>query len=112
MDERDAKAEQPCSVQNFSGYILINNGTKNNAYIISSNHPFFKSEYIKVYVDDCSLIFSVPTIDYNGKMYKPHRNRKSIEWYSFGITNELLITGKFYVDIEESTEDELVVYYR
>jgi hypothetical protein len=93
--------------------ILINNNKHQNQYVISSKHSIFKNEYIKVDVDNCSLIFSIPTIDYNGKMYKSQINNNNNEWRFFSITtNELLITGKFKVDIDESTEDKLIVYYR
>jgi hypothetical protein len=94
--------------------ILINNGKNKNQYLISSKHPLFKNEYIKVDINEFSLIFSVPTIDYNGKMYKTQINNNNKEWRSFTFTKslELIISGKFYIDTEESTEDELVVYYR
>lgn len=98
--------------KSVSGIILINNGKNQNQYIISSKHSLFKNEYIKVDVDYHSLIFSIPTIDYNGKMYKPQNNNKSKEWHCFSITNEFLLTGKFEIDTEESSEDELIVYYR
>ena len=94
------------------GSILINNAKIQNKYIISSKHQLFKNEYIKVCIDDCKLIFSVPKIDCYRKMYKLSTNNKSPEWRMFSITNDLLINGKFEIDIEESNEDELVVYYR
>jgi hypothetical protein len=102
----------PLLIASVSGSILINNNKNQNQYMISSKHPLFKNEYIKVSVDDCRLIFSLPTIDYVGKMYKSKVNNKSSEWRYFSITNEFLITGKFEIDAEESSEDELVVYYR
>ena len=95
-----------------SGSILINNGKNQNQYMISGKHPILKNEYIKVDVSHDCLVFSVPTIDYAGRMYKTSINNKNSDWRYFSITNELLITGKFEIDIEESTEDELIVYYR
>ena len=71
-----------------------------------------KNEYIIVDVDIYCLIISFPTIDYNGKMYKPQTNSNNKEWRYFGITNELLITGKYEIDMDESNEDEIVIYYR
>tara|TARA_R110000822_G_C14977789_1_gene458123 strand:+ start:77 stop:418 length:342 start_codon:yes stop_codon:yes gene_type:complete len=100
------------AITDLSGSILINNSSSQNQYMISSKHSFFKNEYIKVYIDDYSLIFSIPTIDYNGKMYKSQINNNSVEWRYFSINNEFGLTGKFEIDVEDSSEDELVVYYR
>ena len=94
------------------GSILIKKKKKQTKYNISSKHQLFKNEYIKVRVDECKLIFSVPKIDCNRKMYKPITNNKSPDWRTFTITNDLLIAGKFEIDVEESNEDELIVYYR
>ena len=110
-DSKKQQTEQ-CTIPSVSGSILINNAKNQNQYMISGKHPILKNEYVKVDVSYDFLVFSVPTIDYLGKMYKTKINNKNSDWRYFSITNELLITGKFEIDTEESTEDELVVYYR
>ncbi len=94
------------------GSIRINNGSKINHFFISSNHDFFKAEYVIVKVEYERLIFTIPTIDYNGKMLKSNIHFNDDRWRHFTVVSELLITGKFYIDEEESDEDKLVVYYR
>ena len=112
MKTIEEKTKKQLNLHVVSGSILINNNTGRNQYIISGKHPMFKNEYVKVNVSYDCLVFSVPTLDYKGKMYKTQFNNKSINWRYFSVTNELLINGKFEIDTEESTEDELVVYYR
>jgi hypothetical protein len=112
MKTIEEKTKKQLNLHVISGSILIHNNTGQNQYMIGAKHPMFKNEYVKVNVSSDCLVFSVPTLDYKGKMYKTHINNKSIDWRYFSVTNELLITGKFEIDTEESTEDELVVYYR
>ncbi len=108
---KNIETEQ-CTIPSVSSYILISKCKRQDQYKISSKHPILKNEYVKVDVSYDFLVFSVPTIDYLGKMYKTSINNNNSDWRQFSITNELLITGKFEIDTEESTEDELVVYYR
>ena len=90
-------------------YINISKGHRWNTFQISSKENILKNEYVKVVFYDDFLIISTPMIDYNGKTYKPNPI-SSKNWMMFCIANERLITGKFMVDIEDSDEDELVVY--
>lgn len=57
-------------------------------------------DYIKI---------SRPSIDYNGKTYK--LNKMNNGWYGTTLQMQLPL-GKFLFDDEESTEDELIAYYR
>ena len=57
-------------------------------------------DYIKI---------SRPDIDYNGKTYK--LNKMKSGWYGTTLQMQLPL-GKFLFDDEESTEDELIAYYR
>lgn len=91
-------------------HILINKAKGVHQYLISSSHPIFRNEYIKVDISYDCVVFSIPDIDYSGKMYKTIKNHSG--WRNFGVTNELLCTGKFQIDLEETTEDELVIYIR
>ena len=111
---KNEKNENPAlSKMAVSGSILIHNGSKTNAYCISSKHSIFKNEYIKVDVDteNCVLFFSVPTLDYKGKMYKTRKHSSSKEWRHFTYCIEFIYTGKFQICEEESDEDVVVVYY-
>ena len=100
------------TLNNSNDYIIINNKIPHlNQFQISSKHSIFKNEYIKIDVYASFLIFTVPSIDYNGKIYKVSTNKRSPDWHYFCVVNEMLTTGKFKSDLEESNEDELLVYY-
>ena len=99
----------------MDNYILINDASKvklGKKFQISSKHPMFQNEYLRVKVCDDCITISVPTIDYNGKVHKTTFNNKPHNnfWKGFGITNDTLCEGKFEIDEEDSSEDELVIY--
>ena len=97
-----------------SDYIRINNLQlrPNGRFSICSKIEMFKSEYIVCKVHDEYLTFSVPTIDYRGKSNKPSDfGGDSIGWRKITVSDDRLITGKFEIDEDESTEDILVFYY-
>lgn len=100
----------------MSAHITIHNGRRYGQYGIASNCLFFQNDYLKVDVFDNYLVFSIPTIDYSGRMYKTSRlsgrDGKSGLWRSLTIVNDLLNIGKFKIDKEDSTEDEMVVYFK
>ena len=91
--------------------ILIHYCKSGNQFRISSKHPMLKNEYVKISVNGNCLAISVPTLDYVGKAYKPQTITRN-GWRQVAVRNKLLKTGRFEIDTEESTEDELVVYYR
>jgi len=56
--------------------INIYKGTRHNQRFIILNHKFFEiGEDVIVKQDDDSIIFTKPTIDYNGKTYKCVKNQ-------------------------------------
>lgn len=93
-------------------YIRIHEGTGIDHKRISSTDDFFKNEYLKAKVEDDCIIFTVPTLDYNGRMYKTCvKNNTPDGLRMFTIVDERISLGKFEIDEEESTEDEIVVYF-
>lgn len=85
-------------------YININKHSKPNNWIISSKHPMFENEYLIVKLEDGFISMSVPTIDYNGKLYKTSVISK-YGWRSFSVNSYDLSPGKYLLDETESDED-------
>ncbi len=107
-DSKNTETKQ-CTIPSVSGSISVTKHTGVNQVHISSKSNFFDG-YLIIKDDGESLTFTKPTIDYNGKMYKPKYYKKA-KTYITAIVSEIPL-GKFDFDDEESTEDELVVYYR
>lgn len=111
MNKNSNKDTEQCTLHGVSGSINIQKGNRLNQRQIQSNSSFFTAnEDIIVRVDNERIYFSKPTIDYNGKTIKPKAIKSG--WVNFHIVADLPITKKLEFDGEESTEDELVVYYR
>jgi len=108
IDSKNTETER-CTIPSVSGSISVTKHTGINQVHISSKSNFFDG-YLIIKDDGESLTFTKPTIDYNGKMYKPKFYKKA-QNYITAIVSEMPL-GKFDFDDEESTEDELVVYYR
>jgi len=106
-DSKKTETEQ-CTIPSVSGSIYVTKHSSINQVHISSKSNFFDG-YLIIKDDGESLTFTKPTIDYNGKMYKPTFYKKA-KTYITAIVSEMPL-GKFDFD-EESTEDELVAYYR
>ena len=107
-DNKKEHTEQ-CTIPSVSGSISVTKHTGIHQVHISSKSNFFDG-YLIIKDDGESLTFTKPTIDYNGKMYKP-KFYKNTQTYITAIVSEMPL-GKFDFDDEESTEDELVAYYR
>jgi hypothetical protein len=104
---KEVSEKKQCDMHVVSRSIVITGDVR--GFKITTKELLFNNEYIKIdEITDNYIVFSTPAIDYNGKMYKTH---KVGNFMQVGITNERLIAGKFYVSVEESTGDELVVYY-
>lgn len=95
-----------------ANYILINYGHANNQYTISSKHNLLKTDKVKVIVFYDHLVISRPDIDYRGKTFSVQINKNSNSWRYFAIVNENIIPGKFDIDEQESSEDEIVVFFK
>ena len=92
-------------------YINICKGGRHNQYCITSKIDFFKTDYIKVDISDNLLTFQIPTIDYNGKQYKPSLNNNKTWRCIEIISDKILPLERLEIDSEKTTEDKLVVYY-
>ena len=107
MTENNKSTEKQCDIHVVSRSIVITKDGR--GFKITTKELLFKNEYIKIdEITDDYIVFSTPAIDYNGKIYKTHKVGNMMQ---VAIANEKLIAGKLYVSVEESTEDELVVYY-
>jgi len=108
MKNETSKTEQPCTIQNVSGSLSIEKNNDKGQLKIVSNSNWFDSEYVIVNVEEDCIIISKPILDYTGRMFKV---------MNIGLNSLVKLTlelpiGNFEIDQEESTEDELVVYYR
>lgn len=95
-----------------SGIFLVNKSTKLNSFIISSKHDFLKNESVIIKIYDEYFEIKIPSICYQGKTVPTVKNNKSKEWRFINIIDEKLIAGNFLIDLEESDEDKVIVYYR
>jgi hypothetical protein len=90
-------------------YININKGHERLAWNISSKHSFFEDEFHYM-IDEESIIFQRAFLHTTGKRYKCHKDKSN--WFISVLTTRYeLPLGKFYFDIDESTEDEIVIYF-
>jgi len=80
-----------------------------DSYAISSTNDFLKNKQVKVSFFDDKLIISIPSLDWSGKSYVPCSTGKNC--FSFAVNSDNIRIGKFPIDIEESNEDNLVIYY-
>lgn len=93
-------------------YIRVHKRADSRHRMISSTDDFFKNEYLKAEVMDDCIIFTVPTLDYKGGMYKTSVKKNAPNGLRyFTIVDERINIGKFEIDEEESNEDEIVVYF-
>ncbi len=81
----------------------------------SINHRFivndkFFDEPVIVEVKFDKIIFTHPTIDYQGPYYNPSKNEK-YNSYVFFVINDYLQEGEFPIDMDESDEDHIVIYF-
>jgi|GEM_PF-5255909 len=88
-------------------YININKHSRANNYVVSSKHLMFKNEYLIVKIEDGYIKLSIPTIDYNAKLYKTSAISK-YGWRSFCVNSFDISPGRYYMDESESDEDLLV----
>ncbi|HDY67384.1 MAG TPA: hypothetical protein ENH85_06320 [Candidatus Scalindua sp.] len=84
-----------------------------NQFLFSTKNDFFKTKELVVKIDDESIVFRKPTIDWVGPTHKTTKYNKSYEeWRNLVLYDDRLITGKFEIDDEDSDEDQVVIYYR
>jgi len=107
--ENKQQTNQPLLIASVSGSISVTKHTGINQVHISSKSNFFDG-YLIIKDDGEKLTFRKPSIDYRGKIYKP-KYYKNSKIFITAIVSEMPL-GKFDFDVNESNEDELVVYYR
>ena len=102
------KKKEQCTIPVVSGSISIEKNNDRGQLKIVSKSNWFNTEYVIVNIDEDCIIINKPTLDYTGRMFKVLK----IGLNSLVKLSLELPIGKFDFDTEESTEDELVVYYR
>jgi hypothetical protein len=91
-------------------YIKFKNAKQGvNRFIAHSSNPFFYSEII-VKINEDSIVFTKPTIDYSGKTIKPTKTNKKYKWVTFSLYAENMKEGKYIIS-EENNEDIIVIYF-
>jgi len=88
-------------------FIVISNTSRSHIKQINSKSNFFNSEIIYNVTDD-EIIFEKPTLDYGKKTVTPQKKKSG--WWGFQIVAENISEGKYYFD-EDSTEDQIIIYY-
>ena len=107
MKKCKGSGKKQCDIKVVSRSLVITEDRR--GFKITTKELLFNNEYIKIdEINENYIVFSTPSIDYNGKMYKTSKIGNMMQ---IGITNERLMHGKLDVSVDESTEDELVVYY-
>jgi hypothetical protein len=91
-------------------YIKFKNAKQGvNHFTACSCNPFFYSEII-VKINEDSIVFTKPTIDYYGKTIKPTKTSKKYNWVTFKLYVENMKEGKYIIS-EENNEDIIVIYF-
>ena len=92
-----------------NSYLTIYEHSHRRQKHLASNSIFFSDEVI-IKVDEYSIYITKPSLDYKGKTYKTHL--KNGMYHTAIVDDERLECGEFKFDVDESTEDCLVVNYR
>ena len=79
---------------------------RGNKRVISTPHPWFSGRVI-IKADEDGISFRKPTLGYMGKTYACTRGRNRAQIHP---TLDLPI-GRFEIDEEDSTEDQIVVWF-
>ncbi len=99
----DNEPNPQLTIPRVSGSITVSNATKGRKQV-HSNSNWFTEEYYTIKDDGQCLLIKKHYLEIPKNAIKLRGNN------SFGITSDIDL-GRFEFD-EESTEDELVVYYR
>lgn len=84
---------------------------KIDSFRIYTTHQFFHTEYVVINITYDKIVFTLPDIDDTKKKYKVNIPHQSIMG-GVSIKNEMLVDGKYFIDKDETTQDELIIYYR
>jgi hypothetical protein len=90
-------------------YKQIEKNPQGNNFNFSVKNSWFTKQF-SIFVFDNRIEFKRIGLDYEGKNIhcSTHSN---YGWSTFGLNNELLKVGCFYIDEDESNEDIKVVYW-
>jgi hypothetical protein len=89
-------------------YINISKGGNALAYQLTTKSPFFQHEF-QCTIDEEKIIFQRVFLDTKGKTQKAYKRNN---WFYATITaNQKLVFGKYYFNVDESTEDQIVIYF-
>jgi hypothetical protein len=86
--------------------ISVTQGKRVSYVNIYSRSSFFNG-YVLIKDDGESIVFRKPSIDYQGKVYSFSKNTSG--YYNSILAN--IPIGRYEFD-EDSTEDELIIYYK
>lgn len=71
----------------------------------------FFSEEVVIDIQGDRIIFTHPTIDYNGKAHRPRRVHGDGSAWTFSAVTHLVDAGTYEIDPDYSDEDQLVIFY-
>lgn len=79
-------------------------------FVIYSDHEFFRNKHVLYsYRDGCLKIW-LPDLNYQGKVRTTSYVSKGQNARQVVVVDRDLVPGKYEIDMEESTEDEVIAY--
>ena len=90
--------------------IIIGKHINNNYVNLNTKNNFFKTESLILEHSNEKLVFKIPNLDYQGKTYTPSIFN-NCEWVRMTIKSKYIQVGRYQIDMDESNEDQVVVYY-
>lgn len=109
MSTKDSKKDQPCSLNGIIGSISFSKHSYLKTRITAKANINLFEESVILDIGEGYIRIARPDIDFTGKTYK--FNKMKSGWFGTTIQKQLPL-GKFLFDKEESSEDELIAYYR
>ena len=89
---------------------IYKNGLSGINFTITFPRRFLNTDTIIVEITDDWMVLKIPTLNYLGKTQKLSNNGYNM--YSFGVQSDKLKLGKIYINPDDCTEDELVIYLK
>jgi hypothetical protein len=91
-------------------HISIYSTKDSGKYIVYSDHDIFRNKHVLFSHRDCSLKIWLPTLDHQGKVHTTSYVGRTDRFRQFIVTNMDIVPGKYEIDMDESTEDEIIAY--
>jgi len=92
----------------YKNYIRIHNNQLRKGYFINFKSHLSNEDVIAVKITKDKIIISRVDIDRKGETHK--LSRKNSGWSIFNTRGGELEVGSYYIDNEESDEDNMVIY--